>query len=227
MEQKAASKDFHIIRGTRLTIELGTRLVVEFDGIKGNFEVILVGIEHERYLIARKLPTASIQGLLVEGSLATLRYAYLGNVFGFRSNVIDYVSSPFKLIFFSYPKTVEIVSLRKKVRTLCNIPTTAIIHQKGVEGMILDISITGCRCIFKVSSDKALEQIKVDDNIEIRFPLPGVEGVHAFQTKTRNITQEKEKIVLGVEFQEMDIRLSDRLEEWLSTVADFGESESV
>jgi len=93
--------------------------------------------------------------------------------------------------------------------------------------MISDISITGCRCVFKVSSDKALEQIKVDDDIEIRFPLPGVEGVHPFQTKSRNITKEKEKIVFGVEFQEMDIQLSDRLEEWLSTVADFRESESV
>lgn len=111
-----------VLRGKILNIGLGTRLQVQLSGMEGQFRSNLVGMEPERYLIVQVPMMTGILNKLQEGNRATVRYLYSGYIYGFSSTVMHFSTKPAPLLFLAYPKTVEIIELRKSKRVDCFFP---------------------------------------------------------------------------------------------------------
>ena len=128
-----------------LHIDLGRPLFIELKGVKERQKSNLVGMAAGAYLIASLPQMVGIRNLLDQAPNVLVRYVHMGEVFGFRTEVLGLMATPFPLMFLSYPATVERINLRQSARVDCHLPATLTFRETATEGMILDISSGGCR----------------------------------------------------------------------------------
>ncbi len=116
---------YHLDTGKRISIELGTQLEIEIEGVPTRFKSSLVGIEHDEYLIIKE-PEAALYEILrnklFRGNQIVVRYLCKGTLFGFRSQLVQATSTPIRLLFVEYPKTIEVYDLRSHERIDCFFP---------------------------------------------------------------------------------------------------------
>ena len=87
----------------KLTVGLGSELTIQVEGIEERFKAVLVGMAPSEYLIVRMLLPSKLRGQIDKGTFLVVRYIYMGNVYGFRSELLGSTMIPFKLTFLSYP----------------------------------------------------------------------------------------------------------------------------
>lgn len=218
MTPEEGSKDSG--QGMRLTAEPGSQMMLQFEGIEDRLKSILVGLEPSSYLIIRA-PLFVDRSMLQEGKPVIVRYVYCGSVYGFRTSIISSIRRPFPLLFLAYPGSVEKFNLRKKVRVSCHIPGAMTFNSENLAGLILDISESGCRFVGKAPKVEAAVQVAAGDEIEISFPLLGLEGLQIFRAKARTISQDRETISVGMEFLEMEPEMSNRIVQYVESVSDY------
>jgi c-di-GMP-binding flagellar brake protein YcgR len=212
-----------MLRGKILSIGLGTRMQIQLAGMDGQFKSNMVGLEPERFLIVQLPMMTGILNKLYEGNRATVRYMYSGSVYGFHSTVLHYITKPSPLLFLTYPKTIEIIELRKSKRVDCFFPGQAEIQEKELQGAIVDLSNGGCKFSIDTSGEIRVPQMEVGENINLSFQLIGSAQPHTFPGKVRSISREQEKVVVGIQFDALDtkiIKSIDALIESFWTIGD-------
>jgi c-di-GMP-binding flagellar brake protein YcgR len=193
-----------MLRGRVLNIGLGTRLQVQIAGMDGQFKSVMVGMSPEEYLLIQLPMMAGILNKLYEGNRVTVRYMYSGSVYGFHSTVLYFITKPSPLLFLNYPKTIEILGLRKTKRVDCFFPCLAKIQEKELQGALVDISTGGCKLSIDTSGEVRVPQMEVGENITLSFQLIGSPQPHSFLAKVRSISREQERVVLGIQFDALD-----------------------
>ena len=201
----------------------GTQIIVQFDGSDERFKSHLVGLEPGQFLMLAMPRLDRGRSQLIEGLGLILRYVYAGSVYGFRARLQGHIMNPFPLLFLSYPPSVETLNLRKKHRVTCRIPATAQLSETRLEGVILDISASGCRLSARPADAAALDPIQLGDEITLNFPLIGFEGDRTFVGRVRNISQSKEGIIIGLEFVKMGAETARSIESYVRRVAEYAE----
>jgi c-di-GMP-binding flagellar brake protein YcgR len=210
MDREKVQED--VLHGKILNIALGTRVQVELGGIGGQFKSVMVGMEPEQYLIVKIPMMTGILSKLYEGNKVTLRYLYSGSIYGFRSNVLHFITKPAPLMFLTYPKAVEIFQLRESRRIDCHFPGQARIQEEQYEGAIVDVSSGGCRFSIDVSGDVRVAQIEVGESIDLSFQMIGSTQPLAALGKVRTISRDQGKVVIGIQFEELDTEVVESLE---------------
>jgi hypothetical protein len=208
-------------RGTRLSVELGGFLLIQFQGLEDRFKVSFVGMEAEEFLIVRTPASHFLKEHLISGTQVTVRFVHLGNAYGFRSSILSHVSNPVPLLFLSYPQKIETLNLRKAKRIECFIPASARIRDRGFAGLITDISTDGCRFSFKLPKGNQAVDIEVDDELTLSFPLLGMEGEKVFHGLIMSLSRDLERISLGVRFDTIAPEVASNIEATLRRVSDF------
>ncbi len=115
----------HFDTEKRISIELGTQLEIEIEGVPTRFKSSLVGIEPDEYLIIKAPEAAlpdSIKNKLFRGNQIVVRYLCKGTLFGIQSQLVQVTSTPIRLLFVEYPKTIENYDLRSHERIDCFFP---------------------------------------------------------------------------------------------------------
>jgi len=213
--------------GKRMSIELGAQLQIEIEGVEFRFKSTLVGMESDEYLIIktpvvpRHAPFGSIKHKLFPGTQIVARYLYKGTVFGFQSKLIEAISTPLRLLFVEYPKIIENYDLRSQERTDCFLPAKIEIRNKEEHGAILDISERGCRCLIKALEGKKLPSTQIDERITLTCQFPGIEGEQVVSGNVKNISKDKQEMILGIEFHEIAARLKTIIDQYLSNIKQF------
>jgi hypothetical protein len=151
----------------------------------------------------------------------TVRYMYSGSVYGFYSTVLHFITKPSPLLFITYPKTIEIIELRKSKRVDCFFPGQAKIQEKEHQGAIVDLSTGGCKFSIDTSGEIRVPQMEVGENINLSFQLIGSPQPHIFLGKVRSISREQGKVVVGIQFGALDTKIVKSIEAliesfWLS-----------
>lgn len=208
-------------RGMRLTVELGSQVMIEFEGVEERFKSILVGMEAQAYLIIRVLSGAGVEGQVRKGNRVIAGYVSLGTVYGFQSTVLGHIDEPFPLLFLTYPDAVEIKDLRDKPRVRSHIPATAEVSEREFKGLVLDISTSGCRFSTKTLPAKDPVQTSMGDEIALSLALLGVETQRSLCGKVRMLNQDREMTTIGVEFGELDSETESSLESYIQSVLDY------
>jgi c-di-GMP-binding flagellar brake protein YcgR len=193
-----------VLHGRVLNIGLGTRLQVQIAGMEGQFRSVLVGMSPEEYVLIQLPMMAGILNKLYEGNRVTVRYMFAGSVYGFQSTVLHFVTKPSPLLFVKYPKTIEIIGLRKTKRVDCFFPGMAKVQEKELQGALVDISTGGCKFSIDTSGEAIVPQMEMGENITLSFQLIGSPQPHSFQAKVRSISREQVRVVLGIQFDALD-----------------------
>ncbi|MDY6989649.1 MAG: flagellar brake protein [Thermodesulfobacteriota bacterium] len=201
----------HGCAGMRLHVELGSQLSIQIEGMEEHFESILVGLEPPGYLIVQMPLLVDVGRHFEEGNRFVVRYFCLGNAYEFRSTVLASIVKPFRLIFLSYPETVVSLNLRKSRRISCYIPAVAQFDGREVKGVISDISHEGCQFNIKVPPGLKPLQVHVVDDVRLSLTVLGMGGIQHFQGKVRNTNQNGERIVLGIEVEDLDAEMAHKI----------------
>jgi c-di-GMP-binding flagellar brake protein YcgR len=221
MSQAKPPKHPNPNQGMRLNVELGSQLLFQFDDLEERFKSILVGLEAQAYLIVRVPAIAKFQDQLQVGKQFMVRYLSLGNAYGFRTTIIGSIEKPFRLIFLSYPETVESLDLRADSRVSCYIPATANLKKTQLKGVISNINSRGCRFNIKVPSILKPQQIQVISDIRLYFPVLGMEGTMEFQGKVCHTSHDRERIAFGIEFEELDAEVSEKIDAYVKNMLEY------
>jgi hypothetical protein len=196
-------EDFDFNTGKRISIEIGTRLQIRIDGVDINYTSTLIGMETGKYLIidAPVNMLTLARHKLFQGSKILVRYLHKGSVFGFKSELIEDIYTPLKLLFLEYPEIIEVHNLRSGQRIDCVLPVRIKINDEERNGIISDINKEGCRCVTKkTEEDKELSSVQIDEQVTLMCQFPRVEGERTIIGKVRNIRRDKKQMILGIIF---------------------------
>lgn len=206
-------------QGARLNIELGCQVSIQVEGMEERLTSYLVGMLLNTYLIIETPSIIGIGDLLPKGSPVVVRYLYLGEVFGFCSTVLGSTTLPFKIIFLSYPEVIEKINLRKKPRISCSIPASLNYRDLEIKGIIENINSGGCKfTTTQDAEDPEIQQISIEDDIQLFFPLFGLEGIKEFHGIVRNNNCDSKRIELGIEFKKLDVEISNMIDSYVEKV---------
>ena len=143
----------------------------------------LIGVDPDK-LIITTLPASKQLGLSAEdfrhvfgeNSTFILRILGSGLVYGFKSRVINYDNNH-KLLFSSYPDSIQSRNLRKETRYPCTLASVLQLDGGLINGMVTNISASGCQfCVTSNGETDLEERLKAYSqsrsvNIDIHFPF--------------------------------------------------------
>jgi Flagellar protein YcgR/PilZ domain len=201
--------------------DVGTQLQIEIAGVPSRFKTTLVGMDPDKCLLV-KAPKITGEDKrdknLAPGDNIIVRYLYNGAVLGFQSKLIDSISSPMRLLFIEYPEAVENFDLRSKIRVQCFLPAKSELLGTMTNGVILDISEGGCRYQLKAFNGQKLPAVNIDDSIKLFCRFPGIIGEYEIVCKIKNITQDSQKKVLGIQYIEfVDLETKSIVREYIAS----------
>ncbi|SJN36815.1 flagellar brake domain-containing protein [Pseudoalteromonas sp. JB197] len=175
------------------------------------FRFALIGYDTGKYLILKYPAQAGrndYSDILVEGNGAIVRYIIedeRGECVAFSTSILAISFRPERLIYLAYPKKIESRQLRETSRLPTHIPAKVSLH-KGeldadnkslLQGLIIDISPSGCRFAIHVSSGfVALRKRQVF--VHILSPLDNKPVI--ISSYIRNNQMRGERLSVGIEF---------------------------
>lgn len=146
MEASCSTKDI------ALNITFGCEILIEIEGVGSRIKSTLIGVDPKSYIIIKTPNVVGIQKCLLAGTFVTVRYLYLGTVYGFRSSILVSVTVPEGLLFLQFPKHIERINLRKHERITCAVPVAFGLGDFNLNGIVSDLSSGGCRLDSKIDN---------------------------------------------------------------------------
>ncbi len=208
-----------------LPLALNAELVIDILDMKLRIKSVLAGMEHGAYVMVKIFEKDLIGRFRsddVRNSPMVVGYMHDDIVYGFRTSVLDVVSSPAKLFFLKYPDKIDEMSVRKKSRHECEVAAQMMLGNDLVEFSIIDMSKEGCQCVIKTggpTDDSLCSMIQVDKKIGIMVHLPGTKGACNLQGVVRNIGTDLDKIRFGVMFENVSDEARGRIESFVSGIS--------
>jgi len=202
-------------------IDIGTRVYLEIDGVNFSVHSIFVGLLANEFMIIT-LPKRfkSVKNKLFPGSKMVVKYLYDGSVFAFQTGVIEIMTTPIRALAIEYPKVVQKRELRIVKRNNVVIPGRVEAKQTEFSVLINDISKKGCRFKY-LDAKKNMNPLREGDLIRVYCQFPGVSEEIGAMAKVRNVSREKEQLLVGAEFQELSKTFLNPLMHFLFSIEDF------
>lgn len=202
-------------------MDVGIKLEIQFKGGGTQLTSELTGVEDDKYLMI-KWPTVDpkvdASNLIRKGNTVFVKYLHEGVEFSFQSHILEVISNPAKLIFIKYPENTEVNVLREHRRIDCYLPASVRIADNKIKGAITNISKIGVLFVAEIpADDNTINQLETCNEIGLTFQLPGVQSELTITVKLRNITKDKDKVRMGIEYGKMDVEIQTKLFDFLST----------
>ncbi len=210
-----------ILKDRTLNIGVGTRLQTQF-GKKGNeLKTVgaLVGVVSDECLLIRVPTIPGILEKLHEGSPIVVRYVYAGNVYGFTSTIMAYTRKPTLIVFIKYPTSIESMNLRQTQRLDCLLPATVKIGMNIYKGVILDISINGCRIYIEYATGDS-PPVDINRTVEISFHLTGMAEEQAINGIIQNLRKNSKLAEMGLQFDKDNESVLNNVKLYMSSFSE-------
>lgn len=211
------------VQSTSFSASLGTEVSIQLVDSEGRFKSILVGMQPDQYLIVQFPAASSVSQSLHDGMDLILRYVHFGSVYGCIVTLRGLIRKPLPLLFLTYPTQIQRIELRKVQRVACLIPATIMRSRGKRSGMIRDISTGGVLFCTKTAQETGMGSFKVGESILVSFPLLGMDGLQEFPGKVRRVTEDREKLRLGIEFEEYSPDIREKIELYIVKTTDYQE----
>lgn len=200
-----------------LPIHPGAELLIEITNLKLRIKSLLVGLEHEQYLIIKIAPNdlmGTFRSDAVKESPMIIRYLYKGTVYGFKAQLLNILSSPARLFFVSYPENFEEIRVLENARFDCILPASALVGNDIVEMTVVDISKEGCLCMIVAGArhEALYGLLQVNKQMDLKVQFPGMTGKFGLVGRIRNTSKGTDKIMVGLVFEEMSEDVKKKLE---------------
>lgn len=215
---------------SNLPIDMGTELIIEIVNLGLRVKGVLVGFEYGSYVIVRLSPrdlVGSFRSEEVLASVIIIRYLFKGSVYGFKTSIINTVSSPARMLFTRYPDKIEGMNIRANRRYSCILPVRATLGDDTYDGVIVDICMDGGRCVIRKPQTSDMDGLyrAIDANkaAGIKLNLPGVDRPLDIKASIRNISKDNDRVSFGASFGEMAQQDRSSLQTFISLITEAGE----
>lgn len=188
--------------GVHLQVELGSALSLRFLCVQQRYEGKIVGLEPFSFLIVQaRVPQDTVARLPQNpGLVVQLRTA--GQLFGFRSEVMNHVTNPAPLFFLTFPAMVERLTLRRDERVSVSLPGTIHGPFGDHEVMLMDLTSSGCALSTAIDLKSPLRGAKPGDKVILNCGLG--QGQHLTAALVlRRVEEGKGRLLLGGQFQDL------------------------
>ncbi len=195
-----------VLKNGNFCLEIGIKLLIDFDNLDVSFRSSLVGIEPGKYLLIKAPgPLTSKDQDRIKKEDLIIKTLYKGTIYVFRSRLMAIISNPSKLMFIEYPRRIEHHELRAHKRFKCSIVTQAMINEQERGGVIENISEGGCLCVLETfPRDEDLTKHLLSDTIPFRCRFPGTQGDVSFSGEIRNAKKKRDELAVGIKFVHPD-----------------------
>lgn len=187
--------------GTRIAVEIGVPIKLELDGIELPLQSVIIGLEPDRYIIIKAPePFKRVEHKFFKGADLIVRYISQGTVYAFQTKLMESITKPLALLFIEYPRIIQHHELRKRRRLSCHIPARVILGEMENIGCILDLAVTGCRCLIQASKNPEFIRCDLDKEITLKCIFPGSKEMTTLHGSIRNIKRTRKEIDMGIIF---------------------------
>ena len=202
-------------------IDIGTRVYLEIDGVNFSVTSIFVGLLRDEFMIVT-LPKRykSVKNKLFPGNKMVVKYLFDGSVFAFQTSVMEIITTPIRAIAIEYPKVVQKRELRVVKRNQVVIPSRIEAKNTEFSAMVNDISKKGCRFTY-IDNVSNMTSLREGDIMRIYCQFPGVADEIGAMACVRNVTREKNQLLVGAEFQDIPKSFLNPLMHFLFSIEDF------
>lgn len=188
-------------KGRRLSLEIGDKIMARFEGQEAETKAKFVGMETGAYIVIRLPRITKLGEDIAEGSPVSLRYISSGMVYGFEAAILGFFQEKnLNLVIISYPRAVETIDMRKERRVDSYTNAKLTIAEEGFPGSLIDLSPSGCRFVFALSTEKIRPDFALGQEASLSFRLPDLEGPQVFPCRVQNIRHDGQTLSLGLIF---------------------------
>lgn len=187
--------------GKRIAVEIGIPIKVELEGIEIPLQSIIVGLENNKYLIIKAPePFQRVEHKLFKGNELIVRYISDGTVYAFQTRVLEIITKPLSLLFLEYPRIIQHHELRVQKRLHCHIPARVLFADQENLGCILDLAVSGCRCLIRSDKNQGLIPCDLDSKLSLKCIVPGSKEMITLIGSVKNLKRTRKEIDLGINF---------------------------
>ena len=210
------------VSAPKLPTEIGTVMQVTFSKSSKPLKALYVGMEPGGYIILRFPPGTGVHDHLFEGNEAVVKFVSAGKVFGFHTAVIGYMyKRRLILVVLGYPTSVETHLLRGESRVDFFAPGALNVAGNNVNGLVVDLSPSGCRFAFESPRDNPPLDFTVIQEVKLSFQFVGLEGYQTLGCQVKNVTHDAGVVSLGLLFNRVDAAVIDEIKDYVTRVSNF------
>lgn len=206
--------------GQRLSLDIGSRIKLEFNQIEGTFNTTMIGMSPNSYLVTT-FPTqlVSKKDAPSIGSHVLAKFLHIGKLCIFKSIIVATTRQPQDLLFLDYPSVIHYHEMRQTKRTCIFIPCTLNLSEGGeFFGALIDMSSSGGLCEIKIKGNQHLPPTSLQSQIELRCLLPGMKEEQQIHGIIKNMTQNSTETRFGIEFINIHSFLIETINKYLFSI---------
>jgi c-di-GMP-binding flagellar brake protein YcgR len=193
---------------------VGQSLAIEAK-YKNYLDTGLLGWQQDLFLLTKAIYIDGLPAKLWKGDVCTVRFLKEGVAYGFKSEIISVLYSPYPLMFIKYPADIECLNIRVAPRKKLKLRATFSGASRAVianDAIILDISSGGCA--LKVGVIEGVE-LSPEEGYIISFEIMNQEL--SFECRIRRLDQRGQyAYFLGMEFINISEKNKDLLSSFLN-----------
>ncbi|MBI5237496.1 MAG: PilZ domain-containing protein [Deltaproteobacteria bacterium] len=184
----------------------------------------LVGMEKGHFILIKLSPNdlmGTFRSESIRESNILISYMDANIIYGFQTEILNVVSNPAKLFFLAYPRNIKEISARNSSRYECVLPATAMLCNELIPMAIIDISEEGCQCVIKKSSLKNNIQnnlVQINKKLCVNINFPGTNNTCAVNGSIRTLSDDIDKIKVGLKLEELSRKVTSELNNFISLV---------
>ncbi len=205
--------------GNRISLNIGSRIKVQFNCIEATLDSTLVGMLPDYHLIVTTpTPHAAVSKAVASDARIIVKYIDAGRLCMFKSRVLKEIDAPSHLLFLAYPPVIHYHELRKAKRTTIFIPCT--VHLQGREefyGVFIDLSTAGGLCLIKTRGNGPIP-LDIGDEVHLHCLLPGFKEEQEVTGIVNNIKKNSLETRAGIEFTNLQTYLSETIDRYLYSI---------
>ena len=174
------------------------QLNLQLEDVSERLPGLLVGQLPDHYLIVTKPRAVGIDKFIKVGRSLRVVHLFEGNVYGFETTILSHTDSPSRLMFLSYPASIELVELRRHARLNAHIPASLLLGEEIHAGVLWDLSLGGCRFV-TAATEHSLE---VGQEILLSVMALGSGQPLEIYGAIRSLSRQDSRLVVGLQFDE-------------------------
>jgi len=218
LEQARGERQIERLPGVHLQLKLDNQVYVRLLCVEKRYEGRIIGVDSFSYFIVQlRLPQDTL-AKLNQNPGAVVQLDAGGTLFGFRSTVLNRISQPAPLLFFSYPDTVERVVLRRNQRVKVSVPGQIHGSFGDHDVIVVDLAPEGCRVSARSNLNSPLRTAKPGDRILLRCELGVCGRTFMAPMVLRRIDEQRGRISMGGQFVDLTEDNTSMLAEYVQRV---------
>jgi c-di-GMP-binding flagellar brake protein YcgR len=205
---------------SEVTLKVLDPLDIQFTGNHLYDQSAILGVDGSETIIAEMPISSGLKNCPKPGMGVRVRFEDHGSHYGFLTSVTKFITKPRPMVFFAYPKKIEILMRRKHPRVKCQLPASLENEHARMTGYVTDISAGGCRVMANLDEGELICNIMTGDRFNLAIPMEGLR-VASLRAQVKSFVLQGNSISMGLVFG-LDKSLANALSQFITRLETAG-----